>query len=585
MLRNIKFDTKRMAQALNCSEVIANLLINRGITDKDTAYRFMHADLKELYEPTLMKDIEKAALIIKQAIDSNSKVLVVGDYDVDGVISTYILFTSLSKSGAKVSYHIPDRVREGYGINESIIRKAKEDSIDVIITCDNGIAAVEQIKLAKELGMNVIVTDHHDIQFKEKEDGSREYIIPPADAVVNPKQLDCTYPFKYLCGAGVVFKFAQVLYRLVGIDESEANKLLEFAAIATVCDVVDLTDENRIIVKNGLKLINKTSNIGLKALFQETGIDKKEITVYSLGFVIGPSINASGRLEQALWALKLLLSEEEKEAKELAKKLHELNKERQEITTSGVERAIELIESSAIKQDKVLVIYIPEIHESVAGIIAGRLREKYNVPAIVLTHGSEGAKGSGRSIEEYNMFEELLKCKEMLGKFGGHPMAAGLSLEEENIESFRKRLNENCTLSTEDIIPKVVIDMRLPISNITMQLAEELTTLEPFGKGNTKPLFAEKQIRILRAMVLGQNKSVLKLKLITRNGKLIDAIYFGDIEAFNEEVLASYGDEEFQKMYAGMANNIEIDLVYSININEYMGNKTVQLIISSYRVS
>lgn len=584
-LKNIKFDTKRMAQALNCSEVIAKLLINRGIIDKNTADRFMHADLKELYEPTLMKDIEKAAFIIKQAIESNSKILVVGDYDVDGVISTYILFTSLSKCGARVSYHIPDRVREGYGINESIIRKAKEDSVDVIITCDNGIAAVEQIKLAKELGMSVIITDHHDIQFVEIEDGSREYIIPPADAVVNPKQLDCTYPFKYLCGAGVVFKFAQVLYRLVGIEETEANKLLEYAAIATVCDVVDLTDENRIIVKNGLKQINKTSNIGLKALFQETGIDKKEITVYSLGFVVGPSINASGRLEQALWALKLLLSEEEKEARELAKKLHELNKERQDITTNGVERAIELIESSAMKQDKVLVIYIPEIHESVAGIIAGRLREKYNVPAIVLTQGSEGAKGSGRSIEEYNMFEELLKCKELLGKFGGHPMAAGLSIEEENIENFRKTLNENCTLSAEDIIPKVVIDMQLPISNITMQLAEELKTLEPFGKGNTKPLFAEKQIRILRAMVLGQNKNVLKLKLITRNGKLIDAIYFGDIEAFNEEVLAAYGEEEFQKMYAGLANNIEIDLVYSIDINEYMGNRNVQLIISSFRVS
>lgn len=584
-LKNIKFDTKRMAQALNCSEVIAKLLINRGIIDKNTADRFMHADLKELYEPTLMKDIEKAAFIIKQAIESNSKILVVGDYDVDGVISTYILFTSLSKCGARVSYHIPDRVREGYGINESIIRKAKEDSVDVIITCDNGIAAVEQIKLAKELGMSVIITDHHDIQFVEIEDGSREYIIPPADAVVNPKQLDCTYPFKYLCGAGVVFKFAQVLYRLVGIEETEANKLLEYAAIATVCDVVDLTDENRIIVKNGLKQINKTSNIGLKALFQETGIDKKEITVYSLGFVVGPSINASGRLEQALWALKLLLSEEEKEARELAKKLHELNKERQDITTNGVERAIELIESSAMKQDKVLVIYIPEIHESVAGIIAGRLREKYNVPAIVLTQGSEGAKGSGRSIEEYNMFEELLKCKELLGKFGGHPMAAGLSIEEENIENFRKTLNENCTLSAEDIIPKVVIDMQLPISNITMQLAEELKTLEPFGKGNTKPLFAEKQIRILRAMVLGQNKNVLKLKLITRNGKLIDAIYFGDIEAFNVEVLAAYGEEEFQKMYAGLANNIEIDLVYSIDINEYMGNRNVQLIISSFRVS
>lgn len=584
MLKNIKFDTKKMAQELNCSEIVAKLLVNRGIIDKDIAFKFINPTVDNLYEPKIMKDIEKGAILIINAINKKLKILVVGDYDVDGVISTYMLYTSLLRCGAIVDYHIPDRIKEGYGINESIIRNAKENCVDVIITCDNGIAAIEQVKLAKELGITVIITDHHDIQFIEKEDGNREYIIPSADAVINPKQLDCKYPFKYLCGAGVVFKFAQVLYDKMNIPETEAFKLLEYAAIATVCDVVDLTDENRIIVKNGLQLINKTNNIGLKALFEETGISNKEITVYSLGFVVGPSINASGRLEQAIWALKLLLSKDLNEAKDLAKKLHELNKERQDITSSGVDIAVQMIDYSILKEDKVLVIYIPDIHESVAGIIAGRIRERYNVPAIILTKGNEGIKGSGRSIEEYNMFEELLKCKDILGRFGGHPMAAGLSLEEEKIEILRKKLNENCLLTDDDIIPKVVIDMQLPLSNVTIQLAEELETLEPFGKGNTKPLFAEKNIKIQKAMILGANKNVLKLK-VTKNRKLIDAVYFGDIEKFNTTIIENFGEIEMQKMYEGMQNDVLIDLIYSININEYMGNRTVQLVISSFRVS
>lgn len=585
MLKNIKFDYRRMVQELNCSEIIAKILVNRGISEKNIAHKFLSPCKEELFDARLMKDIEKGAFIIKDAINRQLKVLVVGDYDVDGVISTYLLYKTLAKCGANVDYHIPDRVKEGYGINESIIKTAKENAVDVIITCDNGIAAIEQIKLAKELGIKVIITDHHDIPFIENENKVREYIIPEADAVINPKQLDCKYPFKYLCGAGVVFKFSEVLYDLIGIDKSEAYELLEYAAIATVCDVVDLTDENRIIVKQGLKLINNTSNIGLKALFEETGLLNKEITVYSLGFVIGPSINASGRLEQAIWALKLLICEDVVEAKALAKKLHDLNKERQEITSAGVEMAIELIENSELKKDKVLVIYIPDIHESVAGIIAGRIREKYNLPTFVLTAAKEGAKGSGRSIEEYNMFEGLLKCKDLLEKFGGHPMAAGLSIKKENIELFRRRLNEGCSLSDEDIIPKVIIDMQLPLSNITMDLAEEIVTLEPFGKGNTKPLFADKKIRIQRAIILGSNKNVLKLKLINKNNRLIDAIYFGDIEKFNNLILDYYGEYEFQKMYEGIQNDINIDIVYSININEYMGNKSVQLVITSFRIS
>ncbi|MCM8711727.1 single-stranded-DNA-specific exonuclease RecJ [Clostridium sp. SYSU_GA19001] len=585
MLKNVKHDIKRMAQELSCSEIIAKILVNRGITDKDRAYKFINASVEHLNNPRLMKDIEKGVLIIKNAIEKQLKILVVGDYDVDGVISTYMLYTILSRCGANVDYRIPDRVKEGYGINESIIKEAKKNSVDVIITCDNGIAAIEQVKLAKELGIIVIITDHHDIQFIEKDDGIREYVVPDADAVINPKQLDCQYPFKYLCGAGVVFKFAQILFDIMKLDNSELYKLLQFVAIATVCDVVDLIDENRIIVKNGLRLINNTNNLGLKALFEETGIYNKEITVYSLGFIIGPSINASGRLEQAIWALKLLLTNNLDEAKELAKKLHELNKERQDITNNGVEDAIHLIENSKMKNDKVLVVFMPEVHESVAGIIAGRIREKYNVPAIVLTKGKEGVKGSGRSIEEYNMFEELLKCKDLLTKFGGHPMAAGLSLEEDKISLLRDKLNKCCPLTDEDIIPKVIIDMQLPLSRITMQLAEELESLEPFGKGNTKPLFAEKKIKVYKAMVLGVNKNVLKLKLLSKDGKLIEAVYFGDIENFNETIVSKYGENEMQKMYEGIQNNIEMDFVYSININEYRGTRTVQLIITNYRVS
>lgn len=583
MMRNIKFDAPAMAKELHVSEVVVRILVNRGITSIQVANRFLNASINELYDPKLMKDIEKGARIIKEGIEKHLNVLVVGDYDVDGVISTYLLYTALKRCGADVSYHIPDRITEGYGINESIIRNAALDGIDIIITCDNGIAAIEQVKLAKELGMQVIITDHHDIQFRENDDGSKTYIVPEADAIINPKQPDCNYPFKYLCGAGIVFKFTQVLYEYMEIDRKEAIKLLEYVAIATVCDVVDLTFENRIIVKNGLEMINKSENIGLKALFEETGLVDKQISVYTLGFVIGPSINASGRLEQAIWALKLLLSEDYNEAKKIANKLHELNKERQDLTSIGLDAATEIIETSDIKNDKVLVIYIPDVHESIAGIIAGRIRERYNVPAFILTKGSESAKGSGRSIIEYNMFEELLKCSDLLLKYGGHPMAAGLSIEEENIELFRKRLNENCTLSDEDIIPKVSIDMQLPLQNITMKLAEELTMLEPFGKGNSKPLFAEKRIRIKKAMILGAKKNVLKLKINLNNGKNIDAIYFGDIEKFNTIILHKYGQTEYEKMFAGLLNKVEIDLVFSIGINEYMNSRTVQLVISSFR--
>ena len=464
-----------------------------------------------------------------------------------GVISTYILNEALTRCNANVSFHIPDRIKEGYGINESIIRKAAEDNVDIIITCDNGISAIDQIRLAKELGLKVIVTDHHDIPFIEKEDGSREYIIPKGDCVVNPKRKDCNYPFKSLCGAGVAFKFIEELYREFNIPESEAIELLQYVAIAVVCDVVDLVDENRIMLKKGLELINNTNNIGLRALFKATGLEGKTINVYSLGFVIGPSINASGRLEQAIWALKLLMEENKELAEELADKLHELNKDRQELTKEGLEKAIEIIESNNMDKDKVLVVYLEDVHESIAGIIAGRIRERYNLPAIVLTKAHDGAKGSGRSIEEYNMYEELIKCKDILGKFGGHPMAAGMSIPRENIDEFRKRLNELTVLTDEDVIPKVSIDMALKLSEINYGLIDEISMLEPYGKGNSKPNFAVKNLIVRGARILGKDKNVLKLNL-TDGSMFIDGIYFGNIEAFEEEIKNSYGEVEYMKL-------------------------------------
>ncbi len=582
-VRNVKFNTEAFAQKVGISPVVAKLLVNRGIYDVEEAKRFLASSTKDFHSADEMKDLTNAVAILREGIESGKKILIVGDYDVDGVMSTYVLYKALRRCNAIVSYHIPDRITEGYGINESIIRKAAEDNIDIIITCDNGISAIEQIKLAKELGLTVIITDHHDIPFIEDEEGKRTYVVPPGDCIVNPKQDDCKYKFKKLCGAGVAFKLIEKLYEAYGY-ENEVEELLQYIAVATVCDVVDLVDENRVIVKKGLEIINNTSNIGLQSLFKATGIADKSITVYSLGFVVGPSINASGRLEQAMWALKLLLEENPEKADELAEKLHELNKDRQELTKEGLEEAIKIIEENNMSEDKVLVVYLPDVHESIAGIIAGRIREKYNLPAIVLTKGHDGAKGSGRSIEEYNMYEELIKCKDLLGKFGGHPMAAGMSIPIENIDSFRNRLNEITTLTDEDVLPKVSIDMPLMLNAINYNLIDQISLLEPYGKGNSKPTFAVKSLTVRGARILGKDKNVLKLNLT--DGKMfIDAIYFGDIVRFEEEVKDAYGELEYNKMLDGSSRNIKMDFVYYPDINEYMGNKKVQLMIQNFRVS
>lgn len=453
-IKNRKADYKTMSLKYGISELMSKLIINRDIFEDEIIKSYVTPEFNKLHNPREMKDLELAVNILKEKIITNKKIRIIGDYDVDGVISVYMLYTALKKCNANVDYEIPDRIKDGYGINEKIIKEAKDDGIDTILTCDNGISAIDQIKYAKELGLTVIVTDHHDIPFVEDENNKKIFLRSDADAILNPKQKDCNYKFKSLCGAGVAFKLIEVLYEEFNIDKEECYKLIEFLAIATVCDVVDLIDENRIFVKKGLEKINNTTNLGLGELIRENEIQDKTISVYHLGFIIGPCINASGRLDNAKKGLRLLLADEEDEAVHLAKELVKLNAERKDMTMKGVEDAIEIIEGTEIINDKVLVVYLPHIHESLAGIIAGRIRERYNAPTLILTNGEEFAKGSGRSIEEYNMFEKLLECKELLEKFGGHPMAAGLSIKEENIDKLREKLNENSMLKDEDLIKK-----------------------------------------------------------------------------------------------------------------------------------
>jgi single-stranded-DNA-specific exonuclease len=583
LLKNPKVDFKSMSESLGISELLCRILVNRQVTDFESATCFIKPDMSKLINPRLMKDLDKGVGIIKNKISEGKKIRIVGDYDVDGVISTYLLYKALSRCKAIVDFEIPHRISDGYGINKSIIEAAKNEGVDTIITCDNGISAIEQIEYAKELGLTVIITDHHDVPFIEDSFGNRSYKTPIADAVIDIKQADCDYLFKYLCGAAVAFKLIQVLYEEMSIPLAETNALIEFVAIATVCDVVDLIGENRIFVKAGLEMINNTQNIGLRALIQQTGIEGKEINVYYLGFIIGPCINVSGRLDCAKKGLKLLISDDPDETRDIAAELHKLNTERREMTIKGVKEITEMIENSNIKKDKVFIIYKPDIHESIAGIIAGKIKDKYYVPTIILTDGEHGVKGSGRSIEEYNMFEELLKCKDLLTKFGGHPMAAGLTLEVEKVDMLREQMNNFTSLTEEDLIPKVYIDAHIYPDNINMALAEDLTILEPYGKGNSKPLFAEKDISLSKITILGANKNVLKLKLLTKNQKYLDCIYFGDIQAFEALIISKFGQEELDKLHKGKENNVKLDIIFNIEINEYNGNRSVQLVLQYYR--
>ena len=558
-------DFKKIAQEFGIDPVIARLIRNRDVENEEEIRQYLYGTLEELPSGRQMKDMEKAAEILRMKIAGGKRMRIIGDYDIDGVTATTILLKGLQRLGASVDTYIPDRIKDGYGINEHLISKAVEDGIDTIITCDNGIAAYREIETAKDAGVTVVVTDHHDIPFRDTENG-REWIIPPADAVVNPKQQDCTYPNKNLCGAVVAWKLIWTLYEDEGISMDEILRFTELAAVATVGDVMDLQGENRIIVKEGLRRIGKTSFPGLKALIQANNLEYTQITAYHVGFVIGPCINASGRLDTAARALDLLCTEDPSEAARLAGDLLALNESRKAMTELGKEEAIKLVEQTDIKDDPVLVIYLPECHESLAGIIAGRIRELYHKPVFVLTKGEKMVKGSGRSIETYSMYEELVKCRDLLEQFGGHPMAAGLSLKEENVEAFRRRLNDNCTLTKEDLMPKIVIDIPMPVSYVSRRLIDQLSLLEPFGKANTKPLFAQKGLHVLNLRIIGKNHNVAKMLLADDTGTKIDAVYFGEAEKFAEFV---QGRES-------------VSVTYYPDINSFQGRETIQLVIRNY---
>ena len=565
-----KADFNGIAEKYQISPIIARLMRNRDVIGDDAIDFYLNGTVEDLYDGLLMKDMDRAVDILKEKIEEGKKIRVIGDYDIDGVNATYILQQGLAGLGADVDTDIPDRIKDGYGLNQMLIDRALEDDIDTIITCDNGIAAMNEIAYGKENGMTIVVTDHHEVPYLE-ENGEKKYLLPPADAVVDPHRADCEYPFKGLCGAAVAYKLVEVLYRVSGKSEQEVEhlqeRLMENVAIATIGDVMDLVGENRVFVKKGLELLKTTKNEGLHALMQCTGVDTANLNTYHIGFVIGPCINAGGRLDTAKRALELLNASNRREAVTLAADLKELNDSRKEMTEEGVEEAVRQIESSSWKDDQVLVVYLPECHESIAGIIAGRIKERYYRPTFVLTKGETGVKGSGRSIEAYDMFAEMSRCRELFTKFGGHKLAAGLSLEEEKVEVFRKRINELADLTEEDLQMKVSIDMRLPFPYINEELIRELKILEPFGKGNGKPLFAESKLRVIQPRIFGKNRNVLKCRLEDQQGNQMEAVYFGEVEDCLRQM------EKKQIM----------SFTYYPSINEYMGRRTIQLTIVNYQ--
>ncbi len=565
-----KADFNGIAEKYQISPIIARLMRNRDVIGDEAIDFYLNGTVEDLYDGLLMKDMDRAVDILKEKIEEGKKIRVIGDYDIDGVNATYILQRGLAGLGADVDTDIPDRIKDGYGLNQMLIDRAMEDDVDTIITCDNGIAAMNEIAYGKENGMTIVVTDHHEVPYLE-ENGEKKYLLPPADAVVDPHRADCEYPFKGLCGAAVAYKLVEVLYRVSGKSEQEVEhlqeSLMENVAIATIGDVMDLVGENRVFVKKGLELLKTTKNEGLHALMQCTGVDTANLNTYHIGFVIGPCINAGGRLDTAKRALELLNASNRREAVTLAADLKELNDSRKEMTEEGVEEAVRQIESSSWKDDQVLVVYLPECHESIAGIIAGRIKERYYRPTFVLTKGETGVKGSGRSIEAYDMFAEMSRCRELFTKFGGHKLAAGLSLEEEKVEVFRKRINELADLTEEDLQMKVSIDMRLPFPYINEELIHELKILEPFGKGNGKPLFAESKLRVIQPRIFGKNRNVLKCRLEDQQGNQMEAVYFGEVEDCLQQM------EKKQIM----------SFTYYPTVNEYMGKRTIQLTIVNYQ--
>lgn len=591
-IKNKLADFKKISEELSVSEVLVRLMVNRGLTTAEEMKNFMEPKVENMHSPYMMKDMAKAAQIVKNKVLEQVHIRIVGDYDVDGVISTFILYKTLQRAGANVDYEIPDRIDDGYGINISIIQAAIDDNVDTIITCDNGIAAIEQIKYAKENGVTVVVLDHHDIVF-ELDGDEKRYILPDADAVVNPHQKDCEYPYEFICAGQVAYKFAKVFYdiftytqvgdKIVTMNKADMKEYLSMAAIATVCDVMPLCDENRIFVSEGLKMINAQPNTGLRALINVCNLD--EVKSYHLGFVIGPCINASGRLESAKLALKLFLLDDYSKAVEYAEKLKHINEERKEMTVRAIEVADTVIDmdETGNPKDKVLVLYLEDCHESIAGIVAGRIKEKYNRPAIVITKGKGVCKGSARSIEEYNMFEEMSKVRHLFEKFGGHPMAAGLSIKEENIAKLRMELNNRSKLTENDLMRKCSIDIELPISLLNYKIIDELDILQPFGKDNDKPSFVERDLSVLKISIIGKNKNVLKIRLRNKYNAIMDGMYFGDMTDILSYMEDKYGMEEMDKAMKGLTNNIKLTVIYYPQINEYMGNKSINIVISHYR--
>lgn len=575
-------DFQHISEKFHISPRVASLIRNRDVIGDDAIEKYLNGTIADLYDGMLMKDMDKAVAVLGEKIKENAKIRIIGDYDIDGIQSTYILLEGFRMLGADVDSDIPDRMKDGYGLNRNLIDRALEADVDTIITCDNGIAAAEEIAYAKSMGMTIVVTDHHEVPYTEIGAG-RRYILPEADAVVDPKQEDCTYPFKGLCGAAVAYKLVEALMEAMGKDAEDADYLMENVAIATIGDVMDLVDENRIFVKQGLDMLKRTENLGLKALMECTGVNVDKLSPYHIGFVIGPCMNASGRLDTAKRALELLEAKKVAEADLLAGDLKALNDSRKDMTAQAVEEAFVQVENSELKDADVLVVYLPECHESLAGIVAGRIREKYYRPVFVLTKGAEGLKGSGRSIETWHMYEGLNRVKHLLSKFGGHKMAAGLSMPEENLEQFRKEINEKSGITPEDLNEKIAIDMQLPFECVNEKFIGELAVLEPFGKGNARPIFAERQVQVESARILGKNKNVLKLQVKDLHGTRMDAMYFGDVNTFVEYVREKFGDIACECLLRGHGHGIVMAFTYYPDINEYQGVRTPQIVIQNYK--
>ena len=575
-------DFQHISEKFHISPRVASLIRNRDVIGDDAIEKYLNGTIADLYDGMLMKDMDKAVAVLGEKIKENAKIRIIGDYDIDGIQSTYILLEGFRMLGADVDSDIPDRMKDGYGLNRNLIDRALEADVDTIVTCDNGIAAAEEIAYAKSMGMTIVVTDHHEVPYTEIGAG-RRYILPEADAVVDPKQEDCTYPFKVLCGAAVAYKLVEALMEAMGKDAEDADYLMENVAIATIGDVMDLVDENRIFVKQGLDMLKRTENLGLKALMGCTGVNVDKLSPYHIGFVIGPCMNASGRLDTAKRALELLEAKKVAEADLLAGDLKALNDSRKDMTAQAVEEAFIQVENSELKDADVLVVYLPECHESLAGIVAGRIREKYYRPVFVLTKGAEGLKGSGRSIETWHMYEGLNRVKHLLSKFGGHKMAAGLSMPEENLEQFRKEINEKSGITPEDLNEKIAIDMQLPFECVNEKFIGELAVLEPFGKGNARPVFAERQVQVESARILGKNKNVLKLQVKDLHGTRMDAMYFGDVNTFVEYVREKFGDIACECLLRGHGHGIVMAFTYYPDINEYQGVRTPQIVIQNYK--